>query len=495
MLRMTLEKLKNLDLGARIHHEKIVGGLVITEEKIMLMYLAGGQRVFREEAALPAGTIEGGALRKKENLVAALETLRRRKELPSTSIVLSLPAVVAQPFIFELFPNLRHEEVSGAISLAADSSLPLPRKEIYVDWEEWKGERPVELSRRRILFLMGVRALIDPYLEALVKAGFAVVAAEVHPQSFLRSSNVADRPMLAIYINRDTTTLAAYAGGNFVFQFNIPKNIPPNKDGNPAAASPAAALTAERILRFLRSDEVYQLEIRKIFVLGDKEERRAFLGAMPEDLKKITAEVEDLEARLAEGCAQRGLIPRREDTMMSLLAVTTATAYERERLISFLSSAKKVSFAFFGFFTLFFLGILILVGIASRATVQTLAQEQITLPPGLAEAKNSARSFNEHVERLYGILRQSPRWGYTLGETERILNPSLAVERLEIASDGSVVLGGIARHREGLLELKNTLSDHAIFAPITLPLNALIAKGNISFSLEIKIKDSAVFYQ
>ncbi len=187
MFNRLINRLKNFDISGLLHHEENIGGLAIGQDKIVLTYLNKKRRfgtdkkkfeaIFQKETLLPEGIIEKGVLKNRSQFLNNLKIIKNKTKLPSKSVIVSLPPTVAQPFIFEFFPNLSQKELNDAISLIIDSSLPLERTKIYVDWEEIKDE---DFRKKKILLAMGIKELIDPYLEEIKNAGFVPVAVETH---------------------------------------------------------------------------------------------------------------------------------------------------------------------------------------------------------------------------------------------------------------------------------------------------------------------------
>ncbi|GEM_PF-3320946 len=485
-------KFHTIDWSGAIHREEKVGGLTITDQKIVLVYLeksgkSGESILWREEAPLEPGVIEAGVLKKPEALVLVLERFLEDKKLPSRSVILSLPATTAQPFVVDLVPNLETAEVKNAVGLLIESSLPVTRNEAYIDWQELPGNLGLGFERKKILLAVGIKALIDPYLTAVGQAGFAPVACETHSWSLSRSVNFGVEPAsLLIHWGRSAVIFSVYQVSALVFQFDLPADT----EGEPGKV----AVMAERILRFIASDATFGFDIKQVLLLGTPEEQKKFSDAASENLRKIIRDGGDAISLIALGSARRGLIPRSQDLFISLLSITTEIAYEEERFVSFLSFLQKLAVTLGVFFTAFFVGILLLLNIVSRATTQSLADGAVNVPDGLPEAKNAAVVFNNNVTQLSQLVEQSPQWSRAIDELQNHVNSGLTVNRLEIsAMTGSILLEGIAQDRANLLELRNKFQASSVFSSISIPLASLVARGNIPFSFSLVVKDLSLF--
>lgn len=553
-----INRLKNFNFAKLLYHEEKIGGLSITEEKIHLTYLGEkGEILFEKEIPLAPDTVLSGVLKNETELLQALKQLESKEKLLSRSVIVSLPTTVAQPFIFEFFPNLKQEEITNALSLIVDSSLPLSKEEIYADWEEIAVPQSAEFQKKKFLLAMGIKSLIDPYLAALKKSNLVAVACETHGWSLPRATDFKNEPFLVVSFESKQIVFAAYKDNTLVFQFELPKEFqelaiksgddtsaaPPDKkeeaqeaqikDITPTAkgkskkakketvekvleekikpvaatsvqaATPAAnsvfnrsVLFTERISHFLLSDREYNFEVKKILILGKKEERDNFLSLLSEDRKKFVVGEESVSGDRAKlfslGSARRGLLPRRDDTISSLMPIGTELAYERQRLISFLDFFQKLAIALGGFFIILFAGTLLMINVISRTTVKTLSEQQIDIPEGFTEIKQAADSFNRDAAILAGLMMQSPKWENLFVEIDKAVNPGLLVNKLEVSRGSAVVIAGSAQDRTNLLQFRNTLQDSPVFLPITLPLSALIAKQNIPFSFNLVLKNPGI---
>ncbi len=495
ILKKLLNRFKNIDLSGLLHHEEKIGGLAVDENGVFLTYLVKNKEgkedeIFKKEISLPIGTIENGILKNSEAFLAGLKELQKNKP-PSKSIIVSLPSIVVQPFIFEFFPNLKQEEINNAVSLIINSSLPLPPEKIYADWEEIKDEN---LQKKKVLLGMGLRGLIDPYLEVIKKADFAPVALETHSWSLGRLFNK-NEPLMALNFESGGAVFSVFSGGSPVFQFNFS-----DADKN---FLEKAAVFAERIMYFLASDNEYGFKIKNFLLLGDNETQNKFKNIFQKRLSlKFNKEEmtfngdESLKAKIfSAGAAKRGLLPRYQDAICSLMPVGTELAYERQRFVSFLDFFQKFAIAFGGFFIILFLGTFLLINVVSRNAAKSLIEEQTIVLPELTSIKETAALFNEKMEQFSAIAAKSPKWENLFNEIDKLNNPGMIIGNLSVAVAQPVTISGAARDRDSLLQLKSTLENSPVFTAPPLPLSALIGKENIAFSFNLELKDGGLIYK
>ena len=544
-----IEKVKNLNLADLIHYEEKVGGLSIDENKIILTYLnKDAEIIFQKEVSLPVGTIENGVLKNPEQLLLALKKAQENKKLPSKSVVISLPSIIAQPFIFEFFPNLKLEEINEALRLIIDSSLPLEKDKIYVDWEEIGIEK---FREKKFLLAMGIKELIDPYLEVVSKSGLAPIATETHAWSLSRAVDFKGEPVLAINFEPSQIIFTVYQNNILVFQFNMPnieaelhgtnaeqrgkelKKIGKDKkkkakkiiEAPPIEQSSAtqpvkltgakndeflekAAILAKRLFYFLASDNFYNFKIKNVVLFGESEIKQKFQSYfvssdLPAEVLvkaggnelNISGVETDKSFIFSLGAAKRGLLKRRDDTICSLMPIGTESAYERQRFISFLDFFQKLAVVFGGFFIILFFGAFILISVIYQSAAKNLTKYQAEIPSGIVEIKTAAALFNQKIDQLAQIEKKSPKWENLFLELDKIINPGLIIGNLTVAVGQPVEISGVAKNRENLLQLRSVLEQSPTFMPITLPLSILLGKDNIAFSFKLGLKDAGIIYK
>lgn len=502
---------RNFDWTAFLYRRESVGGLAVSEKGVSLTFLPGSgsattktnpvrkdglsngahsEPSLQKDIALPPGTIERGELKDKTKLAAAFKELQSGLKLPSRSVVVSLPVSVAQPFIFEFFPNLKPAEIADAIAIIIDSALPLPADKIYTDWEEIGVS---EFKKRKFLLAMGVKDLIAPYLDAIKQSGLTPIALETHGWSLGRALDLGGEPSLVVQFEPTELNFLVYQNNTFVFQFNLPRNKGKGEDVN---FFKQTADLAERILHFLLSDNEYGFTVAKILFLDGANDREAFLNALTQERRTLVTPELGSNSRLAAlGAARRGLLARRQDTISSLMAIGTELAYERSRLISFLGFEQKLIIALGGFFILLFTGTLLLVNILSRNFVRSLSSEELLIPKELPAIKETAQSFNAATLRLSSILKRTPHWENLFSEVDKLINPGLVITGLEVSANAPGTMNGLAKSRDSLLQLRATLQSSETFAPITLPLGAFLAKENIPFSISLQLRDKEILFK
>lgn len=532
MFNQLINRFKNIDFNNLIYYEEKIGGLSVNEDKIVLIYLEGEEIIFQKEVSLPIGTIENGVLKNPDQLFSALKKIQEDKKLPSKSVIVSLPSIVAQPFIFEFFPNLKIEETNEAINLIVDSSLPLEKDKIFVDWEEIGVDK---LRENKFLLAMGIKESISPYLEVVSKSGLAPIATETHAWSLARAINFKDEPVLAINFEQSQIIFTVYKDNILVFQFNLPaigvesarnnisvkqresvseKNkkkkkkdekiteaILPEQKSDELRFFKIIIFSLRRLLYFLASDSAYGFNVKNIILLGNQEVKQKFQNFFANELTNYPANELIISGSETEksfifslGAAKRGLLKRRDDTICSLMPIGTESAYERQRLISFLDFFQKLAVAFGGFFIILFLGVFVLVSVIYQNASKNMTKYQAEIPSGITTINEAAAVFNQRINQLTQIEKKSPNWENLFLELDKITNSGLIIGNLNVGVGQPIGISGFAKNRENLLQLKSDLEQSPIFMPIILPLSLLIGKENIYFSFKLELKNPSIIY-
>jgi len=193
------------------------------------------------------------------------------------------------------------------------------------------------------------------------------------------------------------------------------------------------------------------------------------------------------------GASLRGLMPREEDAIISLMPIGTEEAYERKRMLSFAKIASDLVSVLSIFFIILFLGSWILMTVL-LGNIEKSLQRQSSLPEGLIELKGQAVIFNETINQVDQLRQQTPKWSRFLERLGSFLAYGVTINRVD-ASIGGVTINGAALTRDSLLQFKTILEKTGLFSEVKIPFNYLEQKENISFSLILKFKDTEFIFK
>lgn len=494
-----------MDILKLLTYEERVGGLAILETRVEALALNYDEkkRVLSVQssafAELPKGTIEGGVLKNKPAFAAAVKDVldKIKSQSKISSFIISLPADAIYCHIFS-FPNaLSEAQIDDAIKLNLGFSLPFPPQNAYLDWEMIES---FDIAKKEILLCAASRNAIDDYLEALSSANVAAVAVEFHSMSIERviALESKESALVAIILD-DNLEISVIESGTLRFAqaFDINKiSAASGKNGEDIIVD-----KIWRLVNFYDSEKNKKGYLNKIYLVGDYEAVGKYKDLIAGKIKGVNIEFSRLLPTFPKpprsensnlphivlGAALRGLMPRRDDTINSLMPVGTEKAYEQKRKISFMEFASDLISALSIFFIVMFLGTWILMTIMA-GNIEKSQNRYGALPAELLELKDKAVKFNETINQVNALERQTPKWSRLIGQLPTLVTYGIVLNNIN-TSDVNVNIGGQATTRDSLLQFKTVLEKSNLFVEVKVPFNYLEQKDNISFSLALKLKD------
>lgn len=493
------------DLLKLLTYEEKIGGLAVFDSRLEMTVLDFDQKKGRLSVAskasadLPSGVVVGGLLKNETAFIAALKGLISASK-KSSSFIVSLPANCIYSHSFAFSNILTERQIEDAMRLNLRFSLPMEEKDAYVDWEIVESREP---SKKEVLLCAGNRAEIDRYIAAFAKLNIAPVAIEFHALSagrilFLKSKE----PSLVAILSDNNLEAGIFESGalRFLQSFDLNK----------------ASLDEEKIIEVVFVDKMWRIKnfydaeknkkdfIKYLYLVGDNEKVNLYQELLPIKLRKpliiesvrfgdifpqiIPAEQKSNLTGIAFGAALRGLMPREEDTIISLMPIGTEEAYEKKRMVSFIKFVSDLVSVLSVFFVAVFVGVWVLMGVLV-SNIENSLQRQSELPSGLLDLKNKAMIFNETIKQADSLNKELPKLSQFAERISAFQTVGVTLTRTDISSAGGVTLGGVATTRDSLLQFKNVLEASGLFKEVKIPLNYLEQKINISFSFPLELKN------
>lgn len=116
--------------------------------------------------------------------------------------------------------------------------------------------------------------------------------------------------------------------------------------------------------------------------------------------------------------------------------------------------------------------------IASQASVGKNSTEYI----------EKVKNINEQINKVAQIQENFISFSDFLIMITKNINPGIKVDQLSVEKETSIfMLSGTADSRDSLLKLKSDLESLAVFEELSLPINNLLKKDDISFTITAKI--------
>ena len=369
------------------------------------------------------------------------------------------------------------------MDLTIDSQLPQKKRDLYCDWMITKGD-----GKKNVLLTYINRKKIDTVTTIAKRVGLRIVAIESLAMSLARSiKQTNDEATMLIEKGLINTSFSVILNNHLIFTLSVPNN----KIGKDIK---------KEVLRVVNYHNWLDINIKNSILIGDFENEE--LKRIP--LKKITLEAthdinkfpDETKWFVSLGAALRGLIPRKDDRMVSLMEVSTQKAYRREKINSVTNFFINLNIIFSIFFITIFM-----VAWSFMMSVQNNYVKQITSFNLSADSENStqlkdrANNFNNLVGQAATLASKEPHWSIVVAEVkEKIVNGIIVTNLSLPSSDGIFSINGIATDRETINQLKKSFESSNLFNEVNIPLNNLGKKVNIPFSVTFKIKSIDLIY-
>ncbi|GMQ94990.1 MAG: hypothetical protein BMS9Abin13_100 [Patescibacteria group bacterium] len=457
-----------------------IGGLEISETHVRLAFLKlEDKKNFSvkikalEEISLPAGVIQEGRVKDITKLVISLKELLA-KTGALRYIIISLPSDTIYFHTYSFPKTLGDKKLEETMQLTVGFQLPIDPDTVYLDWEKMSAE-----EKNEIALAAAPKEVINAYLEAMRQVNIKTVAVEFHSLSFLRVAEIPEGGRTLVqHSTTSGTTLSVAEGRSLAFMRFLPQKYV--------------------------SDKRLPREISKILKFYEVEK-----GVLPQ-----TKEFEKLQAVevfshhssvtrhpskwiIALGAAARGLLPRSEDDIISLMPVGTEEAYEHQRAIAFSEFWSNLAVALVFFIVIIFVGTwLFMVSLQERSLGELESLSAVSIPTESSDLKKRAAKFNELIRKGVVLAQTLPRWQGVVLELRKEATVGIAISSLSLPSpEARMNITGIASDRETLNAYKRSLENSPLLADIDLPLTNLELGEDIPFNISFSLKNPGALYE
>lgn len=469
-----------------------VGGLRIGDSVIQFFEYKG-EDVIQTALRLPPGVIEGGKIKDKERLTAALEELRRRlakRVRGKLYVVLTLPVseVYIQPFTL---PPVASAALAEAAELNLRMISPIGVEEAYYGWQEIgnRGEQPVLLGA----FIR--REIVDTLTDALQTAGFGIAAVEFTSLSLARyikkagAVGGAERYM-AVEITSEGVNFIVVQNDTPQFHYFHPWGEVQRGERVISVDSFKKMLEEEmrRILNFYTTHWVGQklVDVLVITPALSEEVESVFKRTFPELALSIRRPE---EANAAAGAALRGTLDRSSDTDISLAGATALQIFQEEHLLHFVRLWRNALLATAGFVLILFVASSVFV---RRAATSAVAEGTVVFSqPGALELQRlveEAAGFNNEVAALQSVVGESENLYPLIAAISGLAGRDITLTRLAFNLEKrSVAVNGLAPDEASAVAFKDRLRGDGRFSGVDLPIRNVSISGNqVSFIMDFQ---------
>jgi hypothetical protein len=283
------------------------------------------------------------------------------------------------------------------------------------------------------------------------------------------------------------SSLAVVMNNNAIFSQSIPNN----------KLNDNLSKEAQKIINYY---DWLNITIRNTILIGDFKDQK--IKKLPlkivevETISKINGLEKDLKWFIALGAAMRGLIPRKDDQIISLMNIGTEKAYKQEKINSTTNFLISLNAALAIFFFAAFMATWSLISIIQNNYIKQISSFYI-----LPSSENSmilnekVADFNSLIDQMSVIVQKEPLWSKVIEETKNKVVVGISINNIALSSiDGLLSITGIAINREAINALKQSFESSEIFGEVAIPLDNLGKKVDIPFSMTFRIKSPELIY-
>ena len=490
----------------------LIGGLEISNGALRIVFLhEDGDVANSLVVALPAGTVVQGLILDMPAFRAACVELRRGiGGFRAVPIIVSLPSAPVYSQVFAV-PAARTEQIEEAARLNLRMLSPIEWETAYADWQKIGGVINADGSVDALGAFVEAR-VADAYHASLSAAGFLPVAIEFASLSLSRALAAAadmggaDTPYLVVNLAGDGMMLLAVQAGTSQFtEFTGWEAFSKSADEGPASSGQGGQVTLaqfqsvlgaaiRRFLNFYRAR--FHADITKALVVNATSNKEVAEWIKQE----FSFEVFSLggyatlgkEWCVASGAALRGLVPRGQDSFISLARVGTEDEFERNNVRRFVSLWRAVALSVLGITVVVYIVLDMLMIRRENALSAGLYGTGAT--SGNAEVAAlavQATNFNALTEKALTASTRAVPQADIIRAFYTAAGSRVTLTRIDLdAGTQKVVVQGSAINEQAVIAFKGLLENNPRIADVSLPLSAIVTTptGAATFTATITIR-------
>jgi Tfp pilus assembly PilM family ATPase len=464
-----------------ISNENQIGGLEISDDNFRFSLLKKTKSELKISLLIEEKINEKGVLINDASFIAKLLKFSKKNRIEY--VVVSVPAdnTFVKTYNFPLV--MSDEKINESIKLNVELQLPKKKEDIYCDWMkiEEKDDKKVLLSYIQKDFINGL-------LEKINKAGLKIVAVENHPLSISRSiKQKTDEAVLVVEKSLKTSSFSVIKNNKLIFS-------------QPALNEKIGNNLNKEIQKIINYHDWINIEIKNLILLGnfnDQETKKLPLKAGTiEFVDELKQAPKDTKWLITLGAALRGLMPRKEDKIISLMEIGTEKAYRQEKTDSTINFLISISVALSAFFIIAFTATWSIITVMQNNYNQRIQAFSLT-PSSENDSTLSEKTtaFNDLMGQTGALIQQTPYWSKVISEIKDKNTDGIIINNLSLSSASEQLsITGLATNREAINNLKKSFESSSLFSNINIPLNNLGKKVDIPFSMTFKIRDPKLIY-
>lgn len=191
--------------------------------KVVQVKVSGGGNslIAAGSTATPQEGLRSESKPQLQQLAETVKSLVKSSKIHTNKCVVSIIEAQAVTRLVEL-PNLTDKELSAAINFEADQYIPLPIKDVNLQYKVLSRPQPGSGGKMSVLLVAAPKRVIEKYLEVVKMAGLALSAIETESSALVRAlANKKDPPSLIVSMGASSTELVLVKDGNIFFTRSI----------------------------------------------------------------------------------------------------------------------------------------------------------------------------------------------------------------------------------------------------------------------------------
>lgn len=483
-----------------------IGGLEVTDSYIRFVSIKGKKADF-VSAKLEPGIVEDGKIKDKDRLLGVLTNFHDQiaGKNKKVWVIASISDGNVYTEIFTL-PRVAGSELAEAARLNLQMISPIDFNTANADWH-LAGERETNgVSQSEILGAFVSRQLIEEFEEIADKAGFEIAAVEFPILALARAitelSGQFDRRKnyLVFRLGGDGISFGLVKNGELYFLHFV---------GWGAVYGSERKATLESLKKTIR-DEVHKVlsfyethwegTLTNLFLVTPTFENE-IREAIARDFPNLAVEVpvlrqfKDLSVGWFSvlGSAYRGIIPRDEDTMLSLATTGTDEKYEAYQMTNFVHLWRNISVTVLTGVLILLVGLdMFLAGNVATLRERLAGGSNDPVLGQLSGLRQEADRFNGMVDSLARAEQERLLWSGFFKDMGAMAGNTIAIRRIVIQDVGSpVTIFGEAATQPAIGEFEKTLQANPNISDVRFQLASVsqIEGGRYAFSMSFSIKN------
>lgn len=466
-----------MDITSFLTKEEAIAGLEISDSHIRLCFFKQDKKdkaiklYIHGERALPVGAIKNGVIQDAHAITQSLESLVAPLSGKIRYVIATIPTQSCYAKLFSFPKAIQGKKLEETMNLTIGFQLPLRPEDVYLDWDA-VGDP----TMNQVMLAATKKTIIDTYDSVLSTAKLKPIAIEPHIFAALRAMQLVSDEHTLIVDNTATNDILFWVAhkGGVQFIRSLPARFIQQKDDE-----------IRKISAFYEAEHKTPL---KVVVMEQAQLRKEILVASTSPIQS--------EWLVSIGAARRGIIPRAQDSLISLMPIGTAEAYKQQRAISFIEFLANSIVGISLFFGAAFIGTWILMSILQQRTLMQLENlAALPITPDTSDLILRAQTLNEVTNAAQQSLQKIPRWSTVIEELLKRIPQGIIITNATFASPEDILaITGTAADRSVLTTFKKTLEESPLLTGVSLPATNLELRSAIPFMVSFKLSDPTELY-